>query len=420
MQQARLHSAEFDIVSLFVFGVYHMDFEFTVEQEAFRLEVRNFLEDEIKKDSFRPMCDGWIQGFSRNFTKKMAAKGWLGITWPREYGGQGRSQMDRLILNEEILRYGAPAACHWVAEGQIGQAIYTYGTEEQKQEMLPKILKGEICFGLGMSEPDTGSDLASLVTRAVEDGDYYIINGQKMWTTCAGYMTHIFLLARTDPAAPKQKGISQFIIDAKLPGITIRPTTDITGREAWGEVFFDNVRIHKTCLFGKKNRGFYQILNQLDYERSGMEWLMGNYLLFDAIIKFSKETKRNGTPVCEDPLIRSRLAQLQVEFEVGRMLIYRVAQVMEKGKVPNVEAAIAKTFCTTWEQHLAGIATDILGLYGQLWKESKYAPVTGMAPLSFLGSKGSSLQAGSNEILKSIVATRGLGLPSATQEISYK
>jgi hypothetical protein len=313
-----------------------------------------------------------------------------------------------------MLRYGAPTACHWFAERQIGRAVYVYGTEEQKKEMLPKILKGEACVGLGMSEPEAGSDLASIKTRATEDGDFYVLNGQKMWTSCARYMTHMYLVARTDPNAPKQKGISEFVIDIKTPGITIRPTIDITGSEAWGEVFFDNVRVPKKYLIGEKNRGFYQILNQLDFERSGVERLMGNYPLFDAIIKFSKETKRNGKPVCEDPMIRSRLAQLQVEFEVGQMLLYRVVQVMEKGKAPNIEAAIAKPFCTTFEQHLASIATDVLGLYGQLWKESKYAPIRGMAPHSFLGSKGYSLQAGTSEVLKGVIASRGLGLPSVT------
>jgi alkylation response protein AidB-like acyl-CoA dehydrogenase len=391
-----------------------MDFEFTKEQEAFRQEVRGFLEDEINKGTFKPMCDGWIQGFSWDFTRKVASKGWLGITWPKEYGGLGRSHIDRLILTTEMLRYGAPTACHWFAERQIGRAVYVYGTEEQKKEMLPKILKGESCVGLGMSEPESGSDLASLKTRAVEDGDFYVLNGQKMWTSCARYMTHMYLVARTDPNAPKQKGISEFVIDIKTPGITIRPTIDITGSEAWGEVFFDNVRVPKKYLIGEKNRGFYQILNQLDFERSGVERLMGNYPLFDAIIKFSKETKRNGKPVCEDPMIRSRLAQLQVEFEVGQMLLFRVVQVMEKGKAPNIEAAIAKPFCTTFEQHLASIATDILGLYGQLWKESKYAPIRGMAPHSFLGSKGYSLQAGTSEVLKGVIASRGLGLPSVT------
>jgi len=390
-----------------------MDFKFSPEQEAFRKEVSDFLEEEIRNGTFQPMCDGWIQGYSPEFTRKMAAKGWIGLSWPREYGGQGRSETDRLILTEELLRYGAPAACHWFADRQIGRSIIAHGTEEQKQELLPLILKGEAYIGLGMSEPEAGSDLASLQTRAVEDGDDYIIDGQKMWTSCARFMTHVYLVARTDPDAPKHRGISEFIIDAGLPGISIRPTIDITGSEAWGEVFYDGVRVSKKHLIGEKNRGFYQILNQLDYERAGLERLMGNYPLFKAIIEFTRETERNGISLCKDPLIRDKLARLQVEFEVGRLLTYRVVLVMEQGRAPNVEAAMAKAYCTTFEQRLASVATEILGLYGQLVAESKWAPILGMAPHSYLGSKGYSLQAGTTEVLKNIVATRGLGLPAA-------
>jgi alkylation response protein AidB-like acyl-CoA dehydrogenase len=390
-----------------------MDFKFSPEQEAFRKEVSDFLEEEIRNGTFQPMCDGWIQGYSPEFTMKMAAKGWIGLSWPREYGGQGRSETDRLILTEELLRYGAPAACHWFADRQIGRSIIAHGTEEQKQELLPLILKGEAYIGLGMSEPEAGSDLASLQTRAVEDGDDYIIDGQKMWTSCARFMTHVYLVARTDPDAPKHRGISEFIIDAGLPGISIRPTIDITGSEAWGEVFYDGVRVSKKHLIGEKNRGFYQILNQLDYERAGLERLMGNYPLFKAIIEFTRETEHNGVPLCKGPLIRDKLARLQVEFEVGRLLTYRVVLVMEQGRAPNVEAAMAKAYCTTFEQRLASVATEILGLYGQLVAESKWAPILGMAPHSYLGSKGYSLQAGTTEVLKNIVATRGLGLPTA-------
>ena len=389
-----------------------MDFRFSPEQEEFRQEVRGFLEEEIRNGTFQPMCDGWIQGYSPEFTKKVAARGWIGLSWPKEYGGQGRSQTDRLILTEEMLRYGAPAACHWFSDRQIGRSIIAHGTEEQKQEFLPLILKGEGFIGLGMSEPEAGSDLASLQTRAVEDGDDYVIDGQKMWTSCARFMTHVYLVARTDPDAPKHRGISEFVIDAGLPGITIRPTIDITGSEAWGEVFYDGVRVPKKCLIGEKNRGFYQILNQLDYERAGLERLMGNYPLFEAIIEFTKETKQNGVPLCKDPLVRSKLARLQTEFEVGRLLTYRVVQVMEEGRAPNVEAAMAKAYCTTFEQRLASVATEMLGLYGQLLAESKWAPILGMAPHSYLGSKGYSLQAGTTEVLKNIVATRGLHLPT--------
>ena len=389
-----------------------MDFKFSDEQEKFRQEVRDFLEEELRQGSFKPSCDAWIQGYSPEFTKKVAQRGWIGLTWPKECGGQGRSNIDRLILTEEMLRYGAPAACHWFADRQIGGSILHYGTEEQKGELLPKILRGEAYVGLGMSEPEAGSDLASLQTKAVADGDDYVIDGQKMWTSCGRFMNYIYLVARTDPEAPKHRGISEFIIETSLPGITITPTIDITSSEAWAEVFFDNVRVSKKCLIGEKNRGFYQVLNQLDYERSGLERLMGNYPLFDAIIQFTKETERNGKPLSRDTLIRHKLAQLQIEFEVGRLLTYRVVLVIDEGRAPNVEAAMAKAYCTTFEQHLASIATEILGPYGQLVAESKWAPILGMAAHSYLGSKGYSLQAGTSEVLRNIVATRGLGLPS--------
>ena len=389
-----------------------MDFRFTEEQEKFREEVSDFLEEEIRQGTFEPSCDAWIQGFSPDFTHKVAEKGWIGLTWPKEYGGQERSHVDRFILTEEMLRYGAPAALHWFADRQIGGAVLKYGTEEQKRDLLPKILKGEAYIGLGMSEPEAGSDLASLQTRAVEDGDYYILDGQKMWTSCGRYMNYLYLVARTDPEVPKHKGISEFVIDVSLPGITITPTIDITNSEAWSEVFFDGVRVPKENLVGDKNRGFYQIINQLDYERAGLERLMGNYPLFDATVKFAKETKRNGKPLSQDTLIRHKLAQLEVEYEIGRLLTYRVALVIDGGRAPNIEAAKAKVYSTAFEQHLASTAMEILGLYGQLIAGSKWVPILGMAPHSYLGSKGYSLQAGTSEVLRNIIAGRGLGLPS--------
>jgi len=391
-----------------------MEFEFTTEQILFRQEVREFLETEISRGTFQPKCDAWIQGYSPEFTKKLSQKGWIGLTWPVEYGGQGRSHTDRLILTEEMLRYGAPAACHWFADRQIGGAVLRYGTEEQKRWILPKIIAGEAYVGLGLSEPEAGSDLASLRTKATEDGDEYIIDGQKMWTSCGMFMNHIYMVARTDPDAPQHRGISEFILETDRPGITITPTIDITGSTAWAEVFFDNVKIPKSSLIGEKNRGFYQVVNQLDYERAGMERLMGNYPLFDAILKFTKETKRHGKPICEDTFIRQKLAQLQIEFEVGRLMIYKVISVMEEGHAPNVEAAKAKAYSTAFERRLASVSMDILGMYGQLWAESKYAPIAGLGSHSYLASTGYSLQAGTSEVLKNIIASRGLGLPSAS------
>ncbi len=385
-----------------------MDFSFAKEQNKFRQEVQDFLEEEIKKGYWKPACDAWIQSFDPEFTKRVAQKGWIGLTWPKEYGGQERSYVDRLILTEEMLRYGAPAACHWFGDRQVGGAILSFGSDELKKEFLPRIVQGEAYFGLGMSEPGAGSDLASLQTRAVEDGDYYVINGQKTWTSCAFFAHYFDVYARTDPEAPRHRGISEFIVDVSSPGLSRIPMTDITGTEAWNDVFFDNVRVHKKYLIGEKNRGFYQVLHQLDYERSGMERLMGNYPLFEAVIQFAKENKLN-----QEPVIRDKLAQLQIEFEVGRLLIYRVASVMEEGRAPNWESAMSKAYSTTFEQKLANAAMEVLGPYGQLVSDSTLVPIRGMAAHSYLGSKGYSLQAGTSEILKNVLATRGLGLPSS-------
>ncbi len=385
-----------------------MDFSFTEKQNKFRQEVRNFLEEEVKKGYWKPTCDAWVQGFDPEFTKRVAQKGWIGLTWPKEYGGQGRSHIDRLILTEEMLRYGAPAACHWFGDRQVGGAILSFGSEELKKELLPRIVKGEAYFGLGMSEPGAGSDLASLQTRAIEDGDYYVINGQKTWASCASFAQYFDVYVRTDPQAPRHRGISEFIVDAQSPGLSRIPMIDITGTEAWNDIFFDNVRVHKKYLVGEKNRGFYQVLHQLDYERSGMERLMGNYPLFAALIQFAKENN-----LSREPVIRNKLAQLQIEFEVGRLFIYRVALVMEEGRAPNWESAMSKAYSTEFEKHLAGVAMEVLGPYGQLMSGSKLAPLRGMALHSYLGSKGYSLQAGTTEILKNILAVRRLGLPSS-------
>jgi alkylation response protein AidB-like acyl-CoA dehydrogenase len=389
-----------------------MDFRLSEEQEKFRQEVRDFLEGEIKQGLWEPSCDAWIMGHDPEFTKRVSQKGWIGLTWPKEYGGQGRSFVDRLILTEEMLRYGAPAACHWFADRQIGGAIVHYGTDEQKKELLPMILRGEAYVGLGMSEPDAGSDLASLKTKATEDGEEFIIDGQKTWTSGGSHMNWIYLVARTDPEAPKHKGISEFFFRTDLPGINVVPIHDITGGVHFNEVFFENVHIPKTSLIGERNKGFYQILNQLDYERSGMERLMANYPLFAALIKYVKETKRKGQPLSKDPLIRSKIAQLKIELEIGRLHMYRVAMVMDEGRAPNWESSMSKAYGTAFEQRLAAAAIEIIGLYGQLSPESKWAPMHGMAYHSYLSSKGYSLQAGSSEVLKNILALRKLELPS--------
>jgi acyl-CoA dehydrogenase len=389
-----------------------MDFSFTKEQESLRHEVRSFLESEIKQGHWKPTCDAWIMAYDPAFTKRVAKQHLIGLTWPKEYGGRDCSFTDRLVVTEEMLRFGAPAACHWFADRQIGGALVHYGTEEQKEAHLPIILKGEAFVGLGMSEPESGSDLASLKTRAVETDDGFIIGGQKVWTSGGHVMNYMYLVARTDPTGPKHKGISEFFIDAKTPGVTVRPIVDMTGSVHFNEVFFDNVHVPKSALIGKKNNGWYQIVNQLDYERSGMERLMANFTLFDALIKYVKETRLNGRPLAEDPLIRSKIAQLKIDYEVGRLHMYKVAMVMDSGRAPNVESCMSKAYSTSFEQRLANVAFNIAGLYGQLSPESKHTPMDGLAYHSYLSSKGYSLQGGTTEVLKNIIAGRGLGLPT--------
>jgi alkylation response protein AidB-like acyl-CoA dehydrogenase len=350
--------------------------------------------------------------YDPEFTKRVAANGWIGLTWPKEYGGQGQSAVDRLILTEEMLRYGAPAACHWFADRQIGGSILKYGTEQQKRELLPQIIKGEMYVGLGMSEPEAGSDLASLKTQAIKQGDHYIVNGQKTWTSGGTNMNYLYLLARTDPNVPKHRGLSEFIIPKNLQGVTTSPLHDITGNEAWNEVFFENVKVPQECLIGKENEGWRQVMEQLAYERSGMERLMANYPVLEGITKFVKETKLNGKPLFQDPLIRDKLVNLKVEFEVGRLFMYRVAMVIDEGRSPEWEASMSKAYSTTFEQRLAAVGLEILGLYGQLTPQSKWVKLDGLAYHSYLSSKGYSLQAGTTEILKNILAIRKLGLPT--------
>lgn len=390
-----------------------MDFKWTQAQEEFRQEVRGFLEKELADGTFTPVEDGWSIGYSSEFSRKLGVKGWIGFSWPKQHGGQGRSYLDRLILTEELLGYGAPAAFHWLGDRQVGPALIAYGSEQQKANLLPRIARGEISFCLGMSEPGAGSDLASVQTRATQDGDDFIISGQKVWTTYAHVADFCYLVARTNPNAPKHRGISEFIVDMRLPGISIRPVIDVTGAHQFNEVFFDEVRVPSTCLIGERDRGWYQIASQLDYERSGIERLMSNYRLFRDILEYAKQAQKGGRRPASDPLLRHKLADLEIEFETGRLLTYRVAWLLSQGKIPNYEAAMAKAFCTAFEQHLADVATQILGLHGQLATGSKWALLGGRAAGAYIYAPAYGIAGGTWEILRSIVATRGLGLASA-------
>ncbi len=380
-----------------------MDFALTTEQQAFRQEIREFLAQEVSPQAVTE--DGWIVGFSREFSLKLGARGWIGLTWPKQYGGQARSYLDRVILTEELLRAGAPVAAHWLGDRQVGPALLAYGSEEQKAEILPRLTRGEIVFCLGMSEPGAGSDLASLRTKAVEEGDYFSLSGQKIWTSFAHVADYAYLVARTDSHAPKHKGISEFLVDMRTPGVTVRPLVDITGEHHFNEVFFDNVRVSKKYLIGEQNRGWYQIASQLDYERSGIERLLSNYPLFRDTVRYAQEQG-----LTKDPLIRNQLAQAQVELDLGRFMIYKVAWLLSQGHVPNHEAAMAKCFCTEVEQRIAQLVSSILGDYAVLLPGSPAARLAGRAAREYLYAPAYTIQGGTSNVLRNIMAIRGLGL----------
>ena len=383
-----------------------MDFAFTPEEEAFRGEVRSTLQGWLR-DRPEGGLEAWQ--FYRGFIKKLAERGWHTLAWPEEWGGQGANHMKQVAYNEEIAYIDAPAMD--LGSDRVGPTIMLYGTEEQKQRFLPPIARGEAVWCQGFSEPSSGSDLASLETRAVEDGDTFVINGSKIWTSLAHLAQWMILLVRTDPDAPKHKGISYFLLDMKTPGITIQPLVDMAGRHTFNQVFFDNVRVPRDCLVGELNRGWYVAAATLDFERSGIQRVIGNLRTYEQLLAYARETKRNGRTLIEDPLVRNKLAELKIEFEVGRLLAYRVAWMQGQGLVPNYEASVAKMYGSELAQRLANAGVRILGLGGQLAPGSAWAPLQGRIQAFYLSAAALTIAAGTSEVQRNIIAGRGLGMP---------
>ena len=387
-----------------------MDFKFTEEEEVFRKEVREFLRKEwtlTDYDLDKP--EDWEA--AREFEKKLGVKGWLCMGWPKEYGGLGASHMRQLVLAEEMAYVHAP-----IVDGQgvhmVGPCLMLHGTDEQKKRFLPPIARSEVVWAQGFSEPNAGSDLASLQTRAVVDGDDYVVNGQKTWCTRADRGEWIHLMVRTDPNAPKHRGISYLLVDMRSSGVSINPMIQMTGRADFFEVFFDNVRVPRSNLVGQENQGWFVALTTLAFERSAIGAIVSQarHVLED-LVRFAKETKRNGQPLIEDPRIGRKLAQLSIETEIAQLLSHRVVWMASQGQVPNYEASVAKTFTTELQQRIANLGMHLLGLYGQLAEGSKWAALRGRIGYEYLWTVGVTIYAGSNEIQRNIVATRGLGLP---------
>jgi alkylation response protein AidB-like acyl-CoA dehydrogenase len=396
-----------------------VDFRFSEAERAFSQDVEDFIEKELpsdwtEKNIYWPGGYGTSAEFEElnshieRFRHRLAEKGWLTISWPREYGGAGRTNIEQAIFHERMSYYRAPAG--EVATLISGPTIMLFGSEEIKREWLPKIATGEIRFWLAYSEPNAGSDLASLQTRAVEDDDSLIINGQKIWGTAAHVSHYAWMVVRTDPAAPPHKGITLLIVDNKSPGVTIHPLINICGFHSFNEVFFDNVRVPKKNIVGEINKGWYYLMVALDFERLAIP--MGGFKrTFEEIAQYVRDTKHGGQPLSKKPLVRNKLAEIAIQIEVAYMFFWQTAWMLDKGLVPNIEASVLKLVTTELSQKLANTGMQVMGHYGQLERNSRWAPLTGRVCAGFLDCISALVGAGTSEIQRNIIAMRGLGLP---------
>lgn len=391
-----------------------MEFGFTAEEQAFREEIRQFLH-ENPPESFPE--DGMDAGYgsgahSHDFLRKIAAQGWLSMTWPREFGGQERPFMHKLILLEELAAAGAPfgplGGCDQTAE-----AIIRYGSQRLVQEVLPRIARGEVTFWQGFSEPNAGSDLLSLQTSAVRDGDEYVLNGRKIWNSHAGIGTYGLVIARTNPEAPRHQGLSMFIVANTTPGLDIRPIRNMTGGVYHYEVFLDTVRVEKDYLLGKEDEGFVQLLGGLDTDRFWGRFYKAPALtrILKQLVEYANTTTRRGKPLAQDPVVRRQLASVATDIEVLRMLFYRNGWLIREGLPTRYESALNKVFADETGQKLAALGMELLGLYGPLKEGSRWSKLHGKMQHIYQTSLGHTIAGGTSEILRTTIAIRGLGLP---------
>ena len=398
-----------------------MEFAYTTEQEALRQEVQQFIADNVDgpvRDEIAN-TDEMSQGpLVRDLRKKVAEKGWVGISWPKEYGGQDGSRIDQYIVEEEFSRIGVGVG----GAGSGAPAILAAGTEEQKKTLLPGLISGEITLALGFTEPQAGADLGSLQCRAVKDGDEYVINGQKMYTSSAHYASHIYLMARTDPDAPKHRGISIFIFPMDTPGITVRPLWTIQndppapigttyGQRRTNETFFEDVRVPATCMLGEENQGWYVGAMGLNLDRVGASRYLISVRRDEDIINWAKENDLGGHEVGQDPAIRDRLAELWIEAQVCRLMTMRSMSLMERGDTFTYEGAAEKVWAPEHGVRTTETISQILGPYAQLMSSSEENIEGGLFAHNMLGAFQSGINHGSVQVMIDQMARRGLGLP---------
>jgi alkylation response protein AidB-like acyl-CoA dehydrogenase len=364
-----------------------MDFSWTPEQTALREQARLVATDAVAR--FGRHNDSWINGFSKEFAKELAAHGWIGMTWPVEHGGGGRPPIDRLIVGEELIAAGAPIAAMWFADRQMGPTLIAYGRPDQQHAFLPGILSGDTTWCIGMSEPDAGSDLAALKTHAVRDGDEFVINGQKIWTSFGDVADYCYLICRTSAVGPPHEGISEIVVPMDTPGIEVRPITDMTTNRHFCEVWFADVRVPVTNLVGAEGGAFKQTMRQLEHERGGIDRLVSNHALFKMAVERADTS---------DPIVRQRIAALEIGYRVGRILVTR--EVL--GQAPKGFSAATKCFCTEHEWRVAEFVASVYGASATTWSDVVHG---------LLYAPGYTIMGGTSNIMRNILGERVLGLP---------
>ncbi|HEV8439826.1 MAG TPA: acyl-CoA dehydrogenase family protein [Methylomirabilota bacterium] len=396
-----------------------MDFTLTPEQKSFRDEVRAWLKENLRQDWVARVRHGSdiprpeAYEALRQWQRRMYDAGFVGLTWPKDYGGRGLTFMEEMILHEEMALNRAPSVLNILAIGMAGPTIIAWGTEEQKKRYPPKMLSCEEIWCQGYSEPNAGSDLAALQTRAVRDGEHYVINGQKVWTSLAHVSDWMMLLARTDPDAPKHKGITYFLLDMHSPGVTVKPLKQMTGDAEFNEVYFDNVRVHESQILGGLDNGWAVGMTTLMYERLALGFGLQVRLriALDGLVELARSTKKNGAPATRDPLIRQKLAQLWIDTEVFKYTGARAITKLLKGELPGPEASSGKMMWVEGHQRLQELAMEIEGPFSQLTSGSRWAVADGLWQHGFLRSRANSIEGGTTEIQKNIIGERVLGLP---------
>ena len=385
-----------------------MDFAFTPEETAFRAELRAFLAEELPS-WWRGMFvdDDRAMPFTRELCRKLADRGWLTMAWPAEYGGQDASVWMQTVVREEMWAHEEPRGPQYMNLNYIGPVLMRFGTPEQRADFLPPMARGDALWTQLFSEPDAGSDLASLRTRARDDGDHFVVNGQKIWSSYADAPADWgLLLARTDPEVAKHAGISVFLLDMTTPGVTVRPIPTMAGPHEFNEVFFDDVVVPRARLLGVQDGGWDVITAGLTFERVGI----ARYARAAAVLDLAVE-HANATGLAGDPHVRRLLADLGTRIEAARLLNYRAISIQARGEVPTVEASIARMHNTTVEQLTGNVVMEVIGAAAQLRADDPDAPRAGEATRHWLRNIPTTVAAGTLEIQKNIVAQRGLGLP---------